>query len=178
MIAGQFVRWNGPRARQEATRIAAQEVGSVLFETSGRFAYLFKLSGLSLPHGPGSFCGRNELDLTKFKTVVFQHDAGHRAVPFTFDDDEAIIRPEPHLESFLSTVWRRTGFAKTELLEKRKCVSHGLHKLRQRWRLDTVCHDKSPRRGRFSWLQKATFHAISQLSSHQVHGSVVLARPS
>lgn len=168
--------------RQKAGRVASQEVGSVLFEASCRIADFLKLCRLhrsALPHCWWSFFGRNEVDLTQFETVlVFQHDAGHRAVPFTFDDDEAIIRPEPHLESFLSTVWRRTGFAKTELLEKRKCVSHGLHKLRQRWRLDTVCHDKSPRRGRFSWLQKATFDTISQLSSHQVHGSVVLARPS
>jgi len=90
----------------------------VLFETSCRFVYLFKLSWLPLPHRLGTFFGRNEVDFPQFETVVFQHDGGHRAVPFTSDNDEAIIRSEPHLESFLFAVWRRTDFAKTELLEK------------------------------------------------------------
>jgi hypothetical protein len=116
----------------------------VLFETSCRFVYLFKLSWLPLPHRLGTFFGRNEVDFPQFETVVFQHDGGHRAVPFTSDNDEAIIRSEPHVESFLSAVWRRTDFAETELLEKCKRGPHGLHKLRQRWRLDMVCHDNLP----------------------------------
>ena len=83
--AGAFVRWNSPRTRQEAAHLAPQEVGSVFFETSCRFVYLFKLSSLRLPHCLGSFFGRNEVDFPQFETAVFQHDGGHRAVPFTFD---------------------------------------------------------------------------------------------
>ena len=151
--AGAFVRWNSPRTRQEAAHLAPQEVGSVLFETSCRFVYLFKLSWLPLPHPLGTFFGRNEVDFPQFETVVFQHDGGHRAVPFTSDNDEAIIRSEPHLESFLFAVWRRTDFAKTELLEKCKRGPHGLHELRQRWRLDIVGHDNSPTRPQQSVVQ-------------------------
>jgi len=148
---GPFVRWNGPRVRHEAAGVAPQEVGSVLFEASCGFAYFLKLSRLrrsALPPCWRSFFGRNEVDLTQFETVlVFQHDAGHPAVPFTFDDDEALIRPEPHLETFLTPMRRRTDFAETELLQKCKRVPHGLDKLLQRWRLDLVCHHNSPKRG-------------------------------
>jgi hypothetical protein len=146
----------------------------MLFETSSRFVYLLKLSWLPLSNCLRSCFDRNQVDFPQFETVVFQRDSGHRAVAFTFDNNKAVIRSEPHLESFPSAVWRRTDFAETELPEKCKRGPHGLHELRQRRGLDIVCHDNSPRRPR---SPRRKYIRSSPEAGYEARGNVLRVFP-
>ena len=116
----------------------------MLLEPSRSFSDLLKLSRLhlsTLPLRPRSRFWRNEIDLRQFKTsLVFEHDACYGSVPLTFDDDKALIRPEPYLEIFRAPVWRRTDFTETELPEKCERVPDSFDELLPRWRFDRFSH--------------------------------------
>ena len=97
-----------PRALEKAPCITCEEVGTVLFEPTGSFADLFKLSRRQLPTlcpRLRSMFGGNHIDLRQFKTIlVFEHDRCGGSVTLAFDDDKALIRPEPYLERLVAPV--------------------------------------------------------------------------
>ena len=115
------------------------------FEPLRRFTHLLKLSRycrfpFSLASGP--IFNWNQIDLGQFETVLMlERHASTRPISLTLDDDEALLRLEPHLEGIVRSMRRRIDFIESVPPKERERVPHGLDELLvRRWSRRFYCH--------------------------------------
>lgn len=107
------------------------------FEPLRRFTHLLELSRYwRFPFSlvSRSIFNRNQINLGQFDTVLmFEVYARHRSISFTCDDDEALLRLEPHLEGIVRSMRRGIDFIESVLPKERERLPHGLDELLARW---------------------------------------------
>lgn len=107
------------------------------FEPLRRFTHLLELSRYwRFPFSlvSRSIFDRNQINLGQFDTVLmFEVYARHRSISLTCDDDEALLRLEPHLEGIVRSMRRGIDFIESVLPKECERLPHGLDELLARW---------------------------------------------